>query len=201
MSSYHRNEDNSSSKNRWIEDTHEARRDAIAVRQEINAQYVRTKPFDVPEVVDIYNRMIHKYAAQLRPKFEHSAVDDQERVADSLWYEELCTVDVPPEKGRVQLGSANIFGEIDADEAIFKLNWDDKPVRIADLNWWKDAQTHVVAEYDVSGGVANQEHIWKTLFLPVYAADCVFDQLNRCLEDLGWLPEESAKDIHSEVLR
>lgn len=194
-------DDNESSKNRWIEDTHEARRDVLAVRQEISADLVNTAAFDVPEVVDIYNRMIHKYAAQLRPKFERSAEDDDERVADTLWFEELCTVSIPPEKGRVELGSANIFGEIDADDAIYKLDWVDKPVTLNNLNWWKDAQTYVVVDFAVSGGTTGQEHLRKTLHLPVYAADRVFDQLNRCLEDLGWLPEETAKDIESDVLR
>lgn len=190
MSSYYKDETTDGSKSRWIEDTHEARRTALELRREINGSLLNHPPFDVPDVVDYYNRMVHEYASQIRPK--------QQMLAD-LWTEELATVNVPDSGGRVHVGQTDAFGDFGGQDPIFQIDWTDREVSLDTLrkNWQTENQVRYTVEaIDPSNGPVERVQR-KTLYLPVWACDRVVDQLNQCLNELGWLPSAEVKEYRA----
>lgn len=184
----YQNEDQADrSKSRWIEDTHEHRRSAMEVRQEIPPEWAHIAPFDVPELVDYYNRLLHQYAAQLRPKQDS---------LHTLWSEHLTDVEVPPNDVEVDVGTTDVFGGFDGDSALYKVEWEERPVSLDSLQkkWASNNQVHLnVIAADPNGDDVD-ETISKTLYLPPHAANLVLDQLNQCLDHLGWLPETTVTD-------
>lgn len=193
------------SKNQWIKNTHEALDDVEELRQEIPAEYVRTEPFDPPELVDYYNRLVHRFASRVRPKKNalgaHLVLDQGHDPQESLWTQQITTVNVPKDGETVDVGQSNVHGEIDISDALNKVDWEAEPLRLSNLRDWNQKQVKVDVCYFVPGVGTDETTVRKSIYLPVYALDGVVDQLNECLEDLGWLPDASEKEIESEVLR
>lgn len=186
MSKFHNSSENDASKSKWVSDTHDYRREAVQVREEIPPQLVHTNPFDVPEIVDYYNRLLYKYHGQLLPKAE--AVGD-------LWTTQLGSVDVPPSGQTVDAGMADVFGNVDTSGAIHGLEWEPRPVSLANLRDWREASFTVTLVYQDPGMGPQNIVERKALYLPVNAIDTCMDQLNRVLEDLGWLPDAAEKEL------
>lgn len=192
------------SKDQWIRNTHEALDDAEELRQEIPPEMVRTKPYDPPEVVDYYNRLVHRFARRVRPKKKalgaHLVEEHDDDPETSLWTQQVAKVSVPKDGQTVDVGDANIHGEIELGDAFELVEWKTETVRLSNLSEWNEKQVTVTAGYQIPGGEPDEKVVRKSLYLPVYALDAVVDQLNICLDDLGWLPDASEKPIESEVL-
>lgn len=186
--SYSDKESHSGSKQRWIDDTHRARRDAEQVRREIPPTMVHTAPYDVPQLVDYYNRMLFEYASHIRPHRD---------VVPGKWKEVLGKVRVPKDGEEVELGRANSRGELPASQALAQAPTEHREVSLANLRdrWMTDNLVTVTVRFFDPWQGDRIEHISKVLYLPVYAGDKVRDQLNDCVEDIGWLPDPSSRDL------
>lgn len=185
-------EDNENSKSQWIRDTHEARDDVVEVRQQIPAEYTNTPPYDVPPIVDHFNRRIHHYASQIRPKSE---------AVGPIWEKELVEVRVPPDNVEKET-EPNIHGEVNTDEILEQIEWETEQVSLDDLRDWSSKSFELTVKYrdpSARNGKAT-ETIQKMLYLPVYAGDRVVDALNECMNELGWLPEATARPVESDPL-
>lgn len=189
-------DETSGSKQKWIEDTHEARRDAIGIRNKIPPELVRTPVHDPPELVDYYNRLVHQYASQIRPK--SGALRD-------MWEREVATVRVPRDGESVDIGMADAWGEVDTSGAIAQLPTDDRPVSCAALRavetgeWdWATASFRYTVRYTDPAGGPGEIHDQKKVFLPVFALDRIMDVLNECLDELGWIPDQTMRDYEEQ---
>lgn len=198
-------EEQDGSKNQWIQNTHNALDEVEELRQEIPAELVDTTPYDPPEVVDYYNRLVQRFARRVRPKKRglgaHMVEEHGHDPEESLWTQQVAVVNLPKSGETVDVGEANVHGEIDIGDPFQLVDWETHPVRLSNLREWNEKQMTLTAEYQKPGGAPGKKHIRKSVYLPVFALDAVVDQLNQCLDDLGWLPDASEKEIESEVLR
>lgn len=181
-------ESHSGSKQRWIGDTHQARQDAQQVRREIPPEMVHTAPYDVPQLVDYYNRMLFEYHSHIRPHRD---------VVPDKWDEVLERVPVPKDGAEVELEQANSRGELPAAQALARADTELREVSLANLReqWVTDNVVSITARFFDPWQGDRVETISKVLYLPVYAGDKVRDQLNDCVEDIGWLPDPSSRNI------
>lgn len=178
------------SKQRWINDTHEARRNAMEIRRQIPPEATDTPPIDVPEYVDFYNRLVHEYAAQLQPKAGE--------LGEDYWEEDLTTVEVPKSGARVDLGRVELDRE-GLDGAVYQAPTEPRTIRLSTLHrdWVEDGSVTVtVAGRDPWSGDFERA-VTKRLYLPVRAADRVVQQCNACLNWLGWLPKAAVVEYRA----
>lgn len=175
-------EERSDSQARWVNDTHKARRNAMEIRRRIPPDYVRTPPFDVPELVDYYNRLLFEYVSHLRPKRE----DVEER-----WEAPVTEVSVPKDGTVVEVGSTDHRGGLDPESHIFEAEWTNREVSLKSLHAEWIGENHVTIDvigYDPYQGPIRSQ-VTKVLHLPVWAADAVLQQADDCLNEMGWLPQ------------
>lgn len=193
-------EEQDGSKNQWVRNTHEALEECEQVREQIPSELVHVDPYDVPKVVDVYNRAVQRFARRIRPKKKalgaHLVEEYGHDPEESLWTQELTHVHVPVSGETVDGGTANVHGEASISDPLSHVEREPKEVRLSNLQEWSHKQVTVTVETDV-GGQMQREIIRKAIFLPPTALDAVVDQLNSCMEDLGWLPDVSEKEVNT----
>jgi len=198
-------QDQDGSKDRWIDKIHDAVEEVETLRGEIQPELIGTAPYDPPRQVDYYNRLVQRFTRRVRPKKRglgaHLVEEEGKDPESSLWTQQVATVQVPKSGQTVEVGHANIHGEVQIDDPFQLVDWESKPVRLSNLRDWAEKQITVTVEFQKTGGSVGKQHIRKSVYLPVFALDAAVDQLNQCLDDLGWLPDASEKEIESEVLR
>lgn len=198
-------EEQTGSKNHWIQRTHDAL-DDIEIHRTVDVpdELSDCDPFDPDPCVVEYNRLIQRLARRVGSKktaLGAKMVDDGAMDADqSLWCETVDTVQIPPSGKTVDVGVANVHGEVDLEDAFGQVDWVKKPVRLSNLRWWAEEQITIKVKYIKKGSGPQADIIRKSLYLPVHACDSVVDQLIECMDDLGWTPDAAEKDLHSEPL-
>lgn len=191
-------EEQDGSKNQWVRNTHEALQECEQVREQIPAELVHVEPYDVPKVVDVYNRAVHRFARRIRPKKKalgaHLVEEYGHDPKDSLWTQELSKVNIPVSGETVDGGNANVHGEASVSDPLSHVDREPQVVRLSNLQEWSHKEVSVTVEFGVRGQ-KQQEIVRKAIYLPPTALDAVVDQLNSCMEDLGWLPDVSEKEV------
>lgn len=194
MGAYSNDDEQRTSRERWISDTHAAVRSYRELRREVPAEAVRTEPYAVPEITDYLNRMLLEIWGMVSPMSHALTID--------TWTETLMTVPTPKDGGEVNVGPVQNRDDLEAASLAQQLDREGRPVVLADLSnhWSENAfMSFTVRGRDEWAGEFEQTE-WLSLRLPVYACDRAFHALNKCLENLGWLPEASEPEVESEVL-
>lgn len=148
-----------------------------------------------PEVKELAAR-VSKYRGCIEMKMPVSGHDGPEPFED--WDEQLLTVDVP-QAGTYDGGMTNVYGEFSQDQLFQNLEWTRRPVNLATLEreWARDGA--VTVEVEVDNGTKTVAHTFQPT-LPIIASAACIRQIDRVVEDIGWVPPAREKPIHAEVL-
>jgi hypothetical protein len=160
----------------------------------VPAEYVRTEPYDVPQVVDYLNRLLLEVWGMVNPMADALTVD--------TWEEPLGQVPAPKDGAVLDVGPVRDKSTLNTAALAGQLSREPRSVVLKTLqqDWSSDAyvQFSVTGRDEWSGEFETQE--WLSLRLPVWACDAAFHALTECLENLGWLPEASEQEVRSEPL-
>lgn len=200
-------EEQTGAKNHWTRQTLSAVDDIIEHRtSSVPDELMHCKPYDVEPCVVVYNRLVQRLARRIRSKrkalgaqmVENGSLDPE----GSLWHQEVAQVQLPPDGESVEISrdSINVHGEVSVGDPLQRLEWQAKPVRLANLDWWAGKQVSATLTHADGAGQTPVRSVSKSVYLPVHACDAATDQLIECLDDLGWTPDAEEKVLDSDPL-
>lgn len=139
---------------------------------------------DVAELVQFAHAQVLAY-------HRHIAAQADELPSDGLWDEQLMPVRVPKTQS-LDGGMTDWYGEYDLEDITEAAEMENKPVSLASLREeWSQRNRAVVTVELLDRGTGQQitEKEDFDLHLPPAACEAVLAQLDKCLDELGWLPE------------
>ena len=149
-------------------------------------------PVNVPELVQFLHAQTMDYYRHIRPK--------RQGIRGGKWEEPLVSVEVPQSQ-TVDCGMTDWYGEFDIGDVLTDAEWTAKPVALGTLRekWAQGTSVRISAEV-VHRGTRERitEHRDLQLHLPPAACAAVLEQLDDCLEDLGWIPAVGEIDIGAD---
>lgn len=177
-------------------DARQQARDALA---ECSGPHIDPRQaVNCPGVVQFLHAKTLDYYRHIAPK--------SDGLPDELWNAELTTVSVPATQ-RVEGGMTNWYGDYDIEGVLENARWTEKPVQLASLRekWQENATAAIEIVIDHRATEEQtREYEQYDLYLPPIACESVIAQLDKCLDNLKWLPEAGEIDINAddvEVLR
>lgn len=187
------NDDEDSQPHPWKRSLWEARRQA-------REMYAYISP-DVPlsQVINAGKRQVFAHRLTL-DYWSHLAPHGEKITGDhpNLWTETLLTETVPESGATIDAGRSNMYGEYDVGNIISQLPTEERPVQLSTLRevWQQQNELTFEVTYKTTRLRESDVHR-RTIHLSPRAISAVLDQLDRCLEDLNWLPEPGMQDYHA----
>ncbi|MGK7295290.1 MAG: hypothetical protein ACNS61_05565 [Candidatus Wenzhouxiangella sp. M2_3B_020] len=184
--------DEDKGKQRWIDSTLDARNNAELAMQECTSPIIPNNTcIDVHNIVISLNAAILRYRNHIAAKSESLTID---------WDRTLCKVSTPV-GGEYDAGMTDEWGEYDLSNIWHRVEWQPTPVNPATLRKTWGGGREVTISLLLDHG-EMQETRTETVYLTPNACAHVFEHLDKCLENLGWLPEAAEVDVQAEeVLR
>lgn len=180
------------------------------------ADYPPRKAVNVHDYHEMAQTYLFEYFSVFEPKKGEFGGDvdleeaDAEELADSLWWEPLIRVRVPVDGTARLNGDGTVLADDVPDSRVLAKaggNVPERPVVLRLGNIRPLYQTDNTVRVNVVGWVPHQGQDERPVvvqrFLSVAAIQAVRSQLDRCLEEAGWLPDISAThqtEITEEML-
>lgn len=177
----------------WKRQLLEARAHARDALSECATPYVDNwNPIDVPELVQFLHAQVMDFHRHIEPKADG--------LPEDMWKQRIVAVTVP-ETQSIDGGMTNHYGEYDVQGVLKKADWIEKPVALGTLRQeWQLENTVTIGithRHRATGETITESRAL-SLHLPPAACEAVIAQLDRCIEDLGWLPEASDRTIGAD---
>lgn len=183
--------DGEQSQRHWIQDTRDAREHAREAKRQMSPSIANDCVVNVPDIVAFFHNAVIDYADHIAPKAN---------VVGDLWGEELDSVRVPKSGATHDAGDADLFGDYDVESAIYQIPWTERAVSLETLQeqWSEDNQiTYYVKVRQPDDESSTKESYRETLHLPPRASKKCFRQLDKCMDELGWLPDAAVQEYRA----
>lgn len=183
-------------KRQWIKNTLEARQKVRNAFEELSVLVVPNwKAVNVDPRVQYLHEVTLQYHSQIAAK---ANADPEQGSPFRGWDNILAHVEVP-KSGEYEIGRTDRWGDYDLSNALEKVDRERKPVSLVSLDKEWGVWNEVELVLTLDGGEKRHERNL-TAYLPPAAARTVMYQLDRVLEDIGWMPDAEEVGIHSEPL-
>jgi hypothetical protein len=197
MSGAKRFSDDEDGQPQWKMRTVEAHTEAWKLLSALRARgYDRHSCLDVPSEVAELEALVFQYRGCIQMKMPHGQQDGPEPFED--WNVHLMDVPVP-KAGTYDGGTSNVFGEFDHGRLFESLEWTTRPVNLATLDQEWAMRDAITVNVEVDNGTKTVSHTFRPT-LPIAASAACLRQIDRVVEDIGWVPPAREKAIHAEVL-
>lgn len=161
----------------WKNALWEARRGAREALSAIPDDVPRHSILHAPKEQVVAHRYLLDY---------HSHLETHVEVFKEEWEEVLFQRKLPPRESTVDVESG-IYGEYDAESALYELEWITQDISLATLREvWKEGN-EVVYSVRVDGQPREQRR--EVYHLSPRAISICLSQLDKCLHQLGWVPD------------
>jgi hypothetical protein len=197
MSGAERYSDDEDGQPHWKVRTVEAHSEAWELLSVLRARgYDRHDCLNVPPQVRELEALVFQYRGCIQMKMPASTDTAVEPFED--WDEELMAVPVP-KAATYDGGTSNVFGEFDRSRLFEDLEWTTREVNLATLDEKWAMQDTITVSVEVDNGTKTISHQFRPT-LPIAASAACLRQIDRVVEDIGWVPPAREKAIHAEVL-
>lgn len=171
--------------------TFDARNDLDRVLTEIPPSVDNWATQSGVESVLLAHNLLLGYASQIAPK--------SETLRNDLWDEKVCFVEVPKDEQEIDCGQSNAYGEIQIGNIQSKIEREKMRISLKGLDWWRSKNQITLCLVADGGDITDVRQ--QTHHLPLAAIRMLQAQLDRCVDDLGWLEEPAVEDFEdTEVL-
>jgi hypothetical protein len=204
--------DTEAGKQKWITETMDRRRQAQDLLNECSDPRInKFQTVEVPEVVRALHSAILTYRGNIRPKAKALA-------KKGLWDVDLNQelnhpVTVPQDKYRTDgdgnvvgregylIGETDMYGEVDAGSVLEVADMEVWPINPKTLEKFWRANNQVTLTGKVKDGdeIVKDQSVY-SVYLPVAASTVLKSHFDKCLEELGWLPDtDDSEDAETKA--
>lgn len=179
----------------WKRAMLDARQGARGALAECSAPHIDNwQAVEAPQIVQFCHAKTMDYYRHISPKAPG--------LPDELWREQVTAVRVPRSQ-QIEAGITNWYGEYELDGILSKAGWVEKPVTLDTLREeWQEQSTvdiEVLIDDRATGQVQHELQRFD-IHLPPAACEAVIQRLDKCLDDLKWLPEAGEYTIEADDL-
>jgi hypothetical protein len=166
----------------WLSDARDARRNLRQTLLEMPGQIPAYVTVDPPEVVRLAHNALFDY---------YSHVQVKQNATNGLWDEPLCEVSIPTD-GEVDAGRTDEYGRAGLRNPVEHTDWRRENASLANLARLYDEDNHVRVRVLADGEPYSVERA--TYYVPPILVRKAFRQLDRVINDLGWVPEAATRE-------